>query len=86
MELHTLMNPSTTLNIVHLGTLANVGIPLASNISAGYVLGLARGYCSKSGFHRRIILKCSKIFENCNLYLQLDENVCWSDEDIPGKN
>jgi uncharacterized membrane protein (Fun14 family) len=34
---------SSTIDASHIGTLSNVGIPLASSVSAGFVLGLARG-------------------------------------------
>ena len=34
---------SNTIGATHLGTLANIGIPFVSSISAGFVLGLARG-------------------------------------------
>ena len=35
---------SNTIDASHSGTLSNVGIPLVSSVSAGFVLGLARGY------------------------------------------
>jgi uncharacterized membrane protein (Fun14 family) len=38
-----LTHVSSTIDASHTGTLSNVGIPLASSISAGFVLGLARG-------------------------------------------
>jgi uncharacterized membrane protein (Fun14 family) len=34
---------SNTIDASHSGTLSNVGIPLVSSVSAGFVLGLARG-------------------------------------------
>jgi uncharacterized membrane protein (Fun14 family) len=34
---------SSTIDASHTGTLSNVGIPLVSTVSAGFVLGLARG-------------------------------------------
>jgi uncharacterized membrane protein (Fun14 family) len=34
---------SNTIDATHSGALSNVGIPLVSSISAGFVLGLARG-------------------------------------------
>jgi len=34
---------SNTINTTHSGTLSNIGIPLVSSVSAGFVLGLARG-------------------------------------------
>ncbi|MFZ0514752.1 MAG: FUN14 domain-containing protein [Candidatus Nitrosopolaris sp.] len=34
---------SSTMDASHPGTLSNIGIPLVSSISAGFVLGLARG-------------------------------------------
>ena len=38
---------SNTIDASHSGTLSNVGIPLVSSVSAGFVLGLARGYYHK---------------------------------------
>jgi uncharacterized membrane protein (Fun14 family) len=32
-----------TIDTSHTGTLSNIGIPLVSSVSAGFVLGLARG-------------------------------------------
>jgi uncharacterized membrane protein (Fun14 family) len=34
---------SNTIDASHSGTLPNIGIPLMSSVSAGFVLGLARG-------------------------------------------
>ena len=34
---------SSTIGASHTGTLSNVGIPLVSSVSAGFVLGLTRG-------------------------------------------
>jgi hypothetical protein len=34
---------SNTIDTTHSGTIANVGIPLVSSVSAGFVLGLAKG-------------------------------------------
>jgi uncharacterized membrane protein (Fun14 family) len=34
---------SSTIGASHPGTLSNIGIPLVSSISAGFVLGLVRG-------------------------------------------
>jgi uncharacterized membrane protein (Fun14 family) len=34
---------SNTIDASHSGTLSNVGIPLVSSVSAGFILGLARG-------------------------------------------
>ena len=38
-----LTHVSSTIDASHTGTLSNIGIPLVSSISAGFVLGLARG-------------------------------------------
>lgn len=38
-----LTHVSNTIDSSHTGTLSNIGIPLASSVSAGFVLGLARG-------------------------------------------
>ena len=34
---------SSTIGVSHTGTLSNIGIPLVSSVSGGFVLGLARG-------------------------------------------
>ena len=34
---------SSTIDASHSGTLSNIGIPLASSVSAGFAVGLARG-------------------------------------------
>jgi uncharacterized membrane protein (Fun14 family) len=34
---------SSTIGVSHTGTLSNIGIPLISSVSGGFVLGLARG-------------------------------------------
>jgi uncharacterized membrane protein (Fun14 family) len=34
---------SSTMGASHLGTLSNIGIPLVSSVSAGFVVGLIRG-------------------------------------------
>ncbi|MFZ0513285.1 MAG: FUN14 domain-containing protein [Candidatus Nitrosopolaris sp.] len=34
---------SSNIDATHSGTLSNIGIPLVSSVSAGFVLGLARG-------------------------------------------
>ena len=34
---------SNTIDASHSGTLSNIGIPLVSSASAGFVLGLAKG-------------------------------------------
>src|SRR5215469_17704614 len=38
-----LTHVSSTIDASHTGTLSNIGIPLVSSVSAGFVLGLARG-------------------------------------------
>jgi uncharacterized membrane protein (Fun14 family) len=38
-----LTHVSSTIGASHAGTLSNIGIPLVSSVSAGFVLGLARG-------------------------------------------
>ena len=38
-----LTHVSSTIGASHPGTLSNIGIPLVSSISAGFVLGMARG-------------------------------------------
>ncbi|MFZ0510655.1 MAG: FUN14 domain-containing protein [Candidatus Nitrosopolaris sp.] len=38
-----LTHVSSTIGATHSGTLSNVGIPLASSVSAGFALGLVRG-------------------------------------------
>ena len=40
---NALTHVSSTIGDSHPGTLSNVGIPLVSSVSAGFVLGLARG-------------------------------------------
>jgi len=39
----SLTHVSNTIDASHTGTLSNIGIPLVSSVSAGFVLGLARG-------------------------------------------
>ncbi|MGA9154235.1 MAG: hypothetical protein WBZ36_26945 [Candidatus Nitrosopolaris sp.] len=34
---------SSTIGVTHSGTLSNIGIPLASSVSAGFIIGLVRG-------------------------------------------
>jgi uncharacterized membrane protein (Fun14 family) len=34
---------SSTIGVGHTGTLSNIGIPLVSSVSAGFVLGMVRG-------------------------------------------
>jgi uncharacterized membrane protein (Fun14 family) len=38
-----LTHVSSTMGVSHPGTLSNIGIPLVSSISAGFVLGMTRG-------------------------------------------
>ena len=38
-----LTHVSSTIGASHSGTLSNIGIPLVSSVSAGFVLGLVRG-------------------------------------------
>ena len=38
-----LTHVSSNIDASHSGTLSNTGIPLVSSVSAGFVLGLARG-------------------------------------------
>ncbi len=38
-----LTNVSSTMDASHTGTLPNIGIPLVSSVSAGFVLGMIRG-------------------------------------------
>ncbi|MGA8083643.1 MAG: FUN14 domain-containing protein, partial [Candidatus Nitrosopolaris sp.] len=38
-----LTHVSSTMGASHPGTLSNIGIPLVSSASAGFVLGMARG-------------------------------------------
>ena len=38
-----LTHVSTTMNSSHTDALSNIGIPLASSVSAGFVLGMVRG-------------------------------------------
>jgi ABC-type phosphate transport system permease subunit len=38
-----LTHVSIAIDASHTGTLSNIGIPLVSSVSAGFVLGLARG-------------------------------------------
>jgi uncharacterized membrane protein (Fun14 family) len=38
-----LTHVSTTIGTSHPGTVSNIGIPLVSSVSVGFVLGLARG-------------------------------------------
>ena len=38
-----LTHVSSTIGATNPGTLSNIGIPLVSSVSAGFVLGLARG-------------------------------------------
>jgi uncharacterized membrane protein (Fun14 family) len=40
---NALTHVSSSIDASHSGTLSNVGIPLVSSASAGFVLGLARG-------------------------------------------
>jgi uncharacterized membrane protein (Fun14 family) len=39
----TLTHVSSTMGASHPGTLSNIGIPLVSSVSAGFVLGMVRG-------------------------------------------
>jgi uncharacterized membrane protein (Fun14 family) len=40
---NALAHISNTIDTTHSGTLSNVGIPLVSSVSAGFVLGMVRG-------------------------------------------
>ena len=40
---NALAHVSSTIDRTHSGTLINVGIPLVSSVSAGFVLGMAKG-------------------------------------------
>jgi len=40
---NALAHVSSTIDSTHSGTLTNVGIPLVSSVSAGFVLGMVRG-------------------------------------------
>ena len=40
---NALTHVSSSIDTSHTGTLSNIGIPLVSSVSAGFVLGLARG-------------------------------------------
>jgi hypothetical protein len=40
---YALTHVSSTIGASHLGTLSNMGIPLVSSVSAGFVLGMVRG-------------------------------------------
>ena len=40
---NALTDISSNLDTTHSGTLSNIGVPLVSSVSAGFVLGLARG-------------------------------------------
>jgi uncharacterized membrane protein (Fun14 family) len=40
---NALPHVSGTIDGSHIGTLSNIGIPLVSSVSAGFVLGIARG-------------------------------------------
>jgi uncharacterized membrane protein (Fun14 family) len=40
---YALTHVSSTIGASHQGTLSNIGIPLASSVSAGFTIGLIRG-------------------------------------------
>jgi uncharacterized membrane protein (Fun14 family) len=40
---HALTHVSSTIDASHTGMLSDIGVPLASSVSAGFALGLARG-------------------------------------------
>ena len=41
--MNAITHVSNNIDTTHSGTLSNIGIPLVSSVSAGFVLGLARG-------------------------------------------